>query len=231
MTRAMDVDSYAALSARRLVERDFIWFVVRDRVTGNPVTDGYWSDVGTIAAGVVDPDSGSPVTRTFFGAGGLISISDIPLVSNLTVQHVTVTLSQVSDRINDLLRTFDCKQGKVQIFRGLFDPATRGLIAPAFPRFAGTIDEAPITTPEENKSGDVVLTCTGNTQELTRANSDTRSHASQQLRDEDDEFYLHTATVSDWQQYWGKSAGRLGVTGGLDGAGGPLGIARAAGLI
>lgn len=226
MTRAIDVDSYAALSARRLVARDFIWFVVRDRDTGNPVTDGYWSDVGTIAAEVIDPDTSAPVTRTFAGAGGLVSISDIPLVSNLTVQNVTVTLSQVSERINDLVRGYDCKQGKVQIFRGLFDPATHALVAPAFPRFAGTIDEAPITTPEENRSGDVVLTCTGNTQELTRANSDTRSDASQKLRDPDDDFYLHTATVADWQQYWGKNAGTIGVTGGFN----PLDAIRASGL-
>lgn len=216
MTRAMASDNYAALIQRRLVSRDFIWFIVRDRATGNPVTDGYWSDVGTIAAEVLDPDSNSPVTRTFNAGGGLISISDIPLVSNLTVQNVSVTLSQVSERINDLVRGYDCKQGKVQIFRGLFDPATRALVAPAFPRFAGTIDEAPITTPKEGEAGDVVLTCTSNTQELTRANSDTRSDASQKLRDADDDFYLHTATVSDWQQFWGKSAGRLGVTGGVN---------------
>ncbi|UEM17349.1 hypothetical protein J4G43_025805 [Bradyrhizobium barranii subsp. barranii] len=227
MTRAIDAGTYAALSARRLVPRDFIWFVVRDRVTGNPVTDGYWSDVGTIAAEVIDPDSGAPVTRTFNAGGGLISIADIPLVSNLTVQNVTVTLSQVSERINDLLRTYDCKQGRVQIFRGLFDRGTRAMVGPAWSRFAGTIDEAPVTTPKENDAGDVVLTCTGNTQELTRANSDTRSHASQQLRDEADEFYLHTATVSDWQQYWGKSAGTLSVTGG---APNPIELARAAGL-
>lgn len=227
MTRAIAADNYTALSQRRLVPRDFIWFVVRDIVTGNPVTDGYWSDVGTTIAEVIDADTGSTVARTFNGAGGLISISDIPLVSNLTVQNVTVTLSQVSERINDLMRGFDCKQGKVQIFRGLFDPATRALVAPAFPRFAGTIDEAPINTPKEGGSGDVTLTCTGNTQELTRSNPDTRSDASQKLRDPADDFYLHTATVSEWQQYWGKSAGRLGVTGGgFD----IVGVARAAGL-
>ncbi|MCW2077828.1 UNVERIFIED_ORG: hypothetical protein M2193_000003 [Bradyrhizobium japonicum] len=227
MTRAISTANYTALTARRLVPRDFVWFIVRDRVTGNPVTDGYWSDVGTISADVIDPETGSTVTRSFVGASSLIAISDIPVVSNLTVQTITITLAQVATRVNDLVRGYDCKQGKVQVFRGLFDSGTRVMVAPAFPRFAGTIDEAPVTTPKEGEAGDVTLTCTGNTQELTRSNPDTRSDASQKLRDPDDDFFIHAATVSEWQQYWGKNAGRLGVTGGSFDI---IGAARAAGL-
>jgi hypothetical protein len=230
MTRAISTENYNALTARKLIARDFVWFIVRDLDTGNPVTDGYWSDVGSITCDVIDPETGSTVTRTFVGASGLISISDIPIVSNLTVQTITLTLAQAADRVNDLVRGYDCKQGKVQVFRGLFDASTRAMIAPAFPRFAGTIDEAPITTPKEGDSGDVVLTCTGNTQELTRSNPDTRSPASQKLRDPDDDFFRHVATVSDWQQYWGKDSGTMGVTGGssfvsrtLSGVGGAFG--------
>jgi hypothetical protein len=215
MTRSISTDNYTALQARRLIARDFVWFIVRDLVTGNPVTDGYWSDVGSISADVIDPETGSTVTRTFVGASGLISISDIPVVSNLTVQTITITLAQAADRVNTLIRGYDCKQGKVQVFRGLFDASTRVMVAPAFPRFAGTIDEVPITTPKEGESGNVVLTCTGNTQELTRSNSDTRSDASQKLRDTSDDFFIHTATVSEWQQYWGKDSGLIGVTGGI----------------
>lgn len=207
MTRIISSDNNTALQARQLAARDFVWFVVRDIATGNPVTDGYWSDVGDISADVIDPDTGSTVTRSFAGASGLISISDIPLVSNLTVQNVTVTLAQVSDRINTLVRGYDCKQGRIQIFRGLFDPATRTMVAPAFPRFVGTIDAAPVTTPAEGQVGDVSISCTGNTQELTRSNPDTRSDASQQLRAAGDHFYRHTATVVDWQMYWGKQSG------------------------
>jgi hypothetical protein len=185
------------------------------------VTDGYWSDVGDISADVIDPDTGSTVTRTFAGAGGLISISDIALVSNLTVQTVSVKLAQVADRVNNLVRGYDCKQGKVQIFRGLFDLSSRALVAPAFPRFVGTIDSAPINTPPAGQTGDVTLTCTGNTAELMRSNPDTRSDASQRLRSATDNFYQDTATVSDWQQYWGKQSGPIDV----------VGIAKSAGLL
>ncbi len=214
MTRSLSSENYDALQQRRLVARDFIWFVVRDRGDGSPVTDGYWSDVGTIAAEVVDPDSGGAQLRSFFGAGGLISISDIPLVSTLTVQNVTITLSQVSDRINNLVRTYDCKQGTVQIFRGLFDPVSRQMVGPAFPRFVGFIDEAPIRTPKEGETGDVTLTCTSHTQEMTRANSDTRSDASQRLRSATDNFFQDAAVVGTWEHFWGREGGPIRTDGG-----------------
>lgn len=199
--------NYDALQDRRLVARDFIWFQVRDLTTGAPVTDGYWSDIGDVNAEIIDPDTGNIDTRPFSGAGSLISISDIPLVSNLTVQNVTVTLSQVADRVNELVRGYDCKQGRVEIYRGLFDPDTRQMVAPAEPRFVGFIDQAPITTPAEGQSGDVTLTCTSNTSELTRFNTDTRSDASQQLRSAGDDFFTDVAVVGTWQQFWGRAGG------------------------
>lgn len=213
MTRSLSAENYTALQSRTLVARDFIWFVVRSRLDGSPVTDGYWSDVGQITADVVDPETGGAQSRTFFGADGLIQISDIPLVSTLTVQNVTVTLSQVSDRINELVRTYDCKQGQVQVFRGLFDPVSREMVGPAFPRFVGFIDEAPIRTPKEGESGDVTLTCTSHTQEMTRANTETRSDASQRIRNPTDNFFESAAVVGSQSQFWGREGGPIRSTG------------------
>jgi hypothetical protein len=210
--RDISAANYDALAKRQLMPRDFIWFVVRDRTTGAAVTDGYWSDIGTITADVIDPDTGGTSTRTWAGAGSLIKISDIPLVSNITVQNITVTLSQVADRVNNLVRGYDCKQGRVEIYRGLFDPASRTMVAPAMPRFVGTIDDAPITTPVEGEDGDVSLTCTSNTVELTRANTDTRSDASQKLRRANDDFFVDTAVVGQWNHFWGRASGAVSAT-------------------
>jgi hypothetical protein len=201
--------NYTALQQRQLMARDFIWFVVKDRITALPVTDGYWSDVGPISAQIINPDTGGTETRSFAGAGSLIQISDVPLVSTITVQNIRVTLSQVADRVNNLVRGYECKQGRVEIYRGLFDPNTRLLVAPAVPRFVGTIDEAPITTPQEGESGDVTLTCTSNTSELTRSNPDTRSDASQRVRSATDNFYQDTAVVGNWQHFWGRAQGAV----------------------
>jgi hypothetical protein len=207
--RDISAANLTALQNRILMPRDFIWFVVKDRTTGAAVTDGYWSDVGSIDAQIVDPDTGGTITRTWAGAGSLISISDISLVSSLTVQNITVTLSQVADRVNNLVRGYECKQGRVEIYRGLFDPSSRLLVAPAVPRFVGTIDEAPITTPAEGAEGDVTLSCTSNTVELTRSNTDTRSDASQRLRLASDDFFIDSAVVGTWQQFWGQEGGAV----------------------
>lgn len=207
--RSLHPDIYEALSDRKLVARDFIWFVVRNAETGEPVTDGYWSGAGTINADVLDPDTGGAVSRQFVGAGGLIQISDIPLVSNVTVQNVTVQLNQVMDRINELVRDYDCKQGTVIIWRGLYNPDTRKMVQAAIPRFYGFIDTIEINTPSENSEGGVVLTCTSHTQEMTRSNSDTRSDASQRLRLSTDNFYVDTTVVGTWQHFWGRAGGSV----------------------
>jgi hypothetical protein len=209
--RALSGANYTALQQRQLMARDFIWFIVKDRITGAPVTDGYWSDVGSITVDLINPDSGAIESRTFAGAGSLIQISDITLVSTVTVENITVTLSQVADRVNQLVRGYECKQGRVEIYRGLFDPATRQIVAPAVPRFVGTIDEAPITTPKENEQGAVTLTCTSNTAELTRANPDTRSDASQRLRSATDNFFQDVAVVGKWKHFWGGYGGEMPV--------------------
>lgn len=207
MTRSLSSQNYAALQAGHLVARDFIWFVVRSRVDGSAVTVGYWSDLGSISADIINPDTGGTTTRTWLGASTLISISDIPLTTGLTVQTIQITLAQAADSVNTLLRTYDCKQGRVEIYRGLFDPLTRVMVAPAVPRFVGFIDSAPVTTPKEGESGDVTLSCTSNTQEMVRANSDTRSDASQRVRSASDNFYQDTAVVGSWQLFWGKASG------------------------
>jgi len=207
--RSLSAGVLAALAQRRLVARDFLWLIARNRSTGAPVPDGYWSDVGTITVSVIDPETGSSSSRQFFGAGALISISDISLVSNISVHNVTITMSQVADRVNDIVRTYDCKQATVQIFRGLFDPDTRLIVAPAPCRFVGFVDTIDITTPSEGEAGSVVFTCASHTQEMTRGNSDTRSDASQKLRSATDNFFEDAAIVGEWEMRWGAKYGPL----------------------
>lgn len=209
MVRSLSEANYTALQKNKLEPRDFLWIIARDRDSGEPIPAGVWSDIGIITAEVIDPLTGGTQSREWHGAGTLISISDIPLVQGITVQNIEITLSQVNDYVNDYVRTYDCKQAQVQIFRGLFNPGTLKLVAPAVPRFSGFIDSAPITTPKENGEGSIVLTCTSNTQELTRANSDTRSDDSQRRRLSSDNFYQDVATVGEQQLFWGKTAGAV----------------------
>lgn len=202
--RAFSSTLQNALLSRSIVFRDFLWIVARDRSTGNPYPYGFWSDVGDVSVPVINPLSQSPVTRSFEGAGTLISISDIPAVSNLTVQTITIELSQISDAVASVVRGYDLKQARVEIFSGYLDPDTRALIEPAFCRFQGFVDKSEIKTPKEGEAGSIVLTCNSHLAELTRSNPDTRSHATQQNRSYGDGFFQDVAAVGDWNIEWGR---------------------------
>lgn len=192
----------AALDQRAVTIRDFLWLEPRDRSTGDVIQYGMWSDIGTVAANVISPRTGLIESRTFEGGGGLAQISQIPMTSNLTVQTVSITLSQISNA-NDLIRTYDAKQARVEIFRGLFAPATLVQLAPAFPRFVGYVDGIEINTPAEGGDGSIDLTCVSHSQEMSRYNPATRSDAYQRRRAPGDTFSQHAASVGTWELRWG----------------------------
>ena len=202
--RSLSLEAQLALEGRSFNIRDLIWFTVRHRDTGAEVQQGYWSDLTTETFEVIDPRSQLVQNREFAGAGDLISISPIPLVSNLTVQNVTVELSQIGDADN-LIRTYDARQARVEIFRGLFEPSTAQQIAPAYPRFLGFVDEPEVVTPVESQTGSITLNLASHTQELTRSNPATRSDAYQRLRNQADSFRRHAASVGTWDINWGSN--------------------------
>ncbi len=193
----------AALAARRLLPRDFLSITARNRSTGLPETVHFWSDLSNVSALVIDPDTGAPVLRDYRGAGSLIQISDIPAIAGVTVQRVTIRMSQLDEAVEQAVRLYDVKQARVEIHTGLLDPDSRKLVSPAEPLFVGFIDEAPITTPAEGEDGGITLTCTSHTQELARSNPATRSHADQQTRAPGDDFFKDAAVVGDQDHYWG----------------------------
>ncbi|MDI7923410.1 hypothetical protein [Ferirhizobium litorale] len=209
MSRNISAENALALAQRRLVARDFLWIVARDRTDNSPQTVGFWSDVGDVSADVIDPDTGLVETRNWYGSGTLIGIDAIPMVSNITVQPVKIVMSQLDDLVQQAVRLYDCKQARVEIFRGLLDPETRLMVAPAFCRFVGFVDDIEITTPPENDAGAVTLTVNSHTQELMRANPDTRSDASQRLRSSTDNFFQDAPTVGEWEFFWGRKNGKL----------------------
>lgn len=207
--KSYSAEILAALQGRRLQARDFIWFIARTRdEVPEEVVEGLWSDIGLTTVNVIDPVTGGTQSRQFYGSGGLVSIPDIPLVANLTVQNVPVMLSHLDDRAQNLVRTYDCKQAVVQIFRGLYDPRTKLLVSPATARFVGFVDKIEIETPTEGEFGKAELTCLSSTQELTRSNSDTRSHVSQLNRHAGDDFYIDTGVVGEWEFWWGQETGK-----------------------
>lgn len=203
--RELTTAAQEALEAETVAPRDFISIYAKTRDTGAIVPDLYWSDEGTVTADVIDPATGLVVSRTFKGGGGMLSISAVPIVVGLVVQQVEIELSQVNDHVQQLMRGYEPKQARIELHRGLINPATGLLVSPAVPRFSGFIDEVEIVTPEAGGEGAVSVTCTSHTQETTRSNPATRSDPDQRLRNANDGFFRHVALIGEQNIYWGQT--------------------------
>jgi hypothetical protein len=187
-----------ALASRRLRARRLLDLTVRDRDTGDPVRVGFWSGLKNVTAPVIDPETGDEDELTWYGAGALIQIDDIPATVGITVTPVNIRMSQLDAQVNEAVRLYDTKQAVVKIYLTLFDPVTALAIAPGESMFYGYVDDVKIVTPKEGGTGYVDLTCKSHTQELLRGNPSTRSHADQQLRHAGDDFFKDTSTIADW---------------------------------
>lgn len=194
-----------ALENNSLVPRDFMTVSARNRSDNSTVKEHLWSGVEDIQVNVLNPFTNSTEARTFVGAGHMVGIGPVPRVGNLTVNTVTIQLSQVASDTDRLIRTYDPKYSVVELFRGWFDPDSKSLVDVARPRFVGFIDEIEVTTPKENEQGVVEVTCKSFTQELTRASAATRSDSYQRLRDANDTFRKYCATVGNREFRWGQS--------------------------
>lgn len=183
--------------------RDFIWFTVRNRDSGLLHSEGYWSDVGDRLVNVVDPATGGTVSRLFYGGAGLIEVSPIVLAANMVVQTLEIQLSQLDDRVADLIRFYDPKQGRLTIFRGFLNPLTGVMPAPASPIFYGRINEVEVSTPQEGGDGMVLVRAVTATQELTRSNPATRSDNDQRRRSSTDNFFQDVGTAGQLEIFWG----------------------------
>lgn len=223
--RELDNDNLIALSQRSIVYRDFFKVVGRNMNNPDiPAQAGFWSGKENISALVWNVDTGAPELLPWNGAGGLIEISAIPSTIGIDVQKISVIMSQLDESFINLVRGYNLKQAKVEIFRGLFDTAGKQL-SPAFNRFVGFIDEIEITTPAEGGTGSINVSCTSHTQELLRSNPATRSHEDQMSKYPGDDFLQDSAVVGDWgPDVWGSGEAKNPDKKGLFGWGGFLGF-------
>jgi hypothetical protein len=203
--RSISPANLAALQAGQIVPRQFMRITVKDRTTHAPHSENMWSDVGDVTVDLIDPDDGSLLSDiTFYGVGDMVQMDPIPLASNLTVQEVQATLSQAADRVNDLLRNYNARQARVDIWDALFDPQTMELVDTAEVAFTGVVDYAPINTPPAGGRGDVKIKMVPRAiQELSRSNVDMRGDESQRLRDPADGFLQDVVSVGAWDIRWG----------------------------
>lgn len=192
-----------------LVIRWLMWITAKTRDTGEPASVGFWNDLGARAFQVIDPLTGSTVSRTFYGSGSLITIGELVQSADLTINGVTIDLSAIDSRVEQTLRGYDPRLAPVQIYRLLLDKDTMNPVYAARSVFVGMVDLAPITTPAAGGEGSAQLTLVSQIAELTRSNPAMRSHESQQDRAPGDDFYKRVHQMTKRTIFWGREKGKI----------------------
>lgn len=182
--------------------RDFLELRVRDN-DDNPVSDFMWSGVEDVPASVIDPFNGDQREYTWMGTGAFVQMGPISRTVGLTISTVTISLSAVADRVNDLIRSYNIKYGTVIVYRGFIDSVTGNFVAPARCRFIGEVSHIEFTDSEGGEGG-VDLICKNIVQDATRTNPATRSDAYQRVRNSDDTFRKYTVAMAKREIFWGK---------------------------
>lgn len=205
--RDPDIDFYSALVNARaagIVPRKLVTITGRDFETYDDVAYSFWTGADDVTISVPSGVTGAMVSRLFMGGGALLSVSSIPRVSDLTIQTVTVTFSQVADSAQAMARGMDLRLGRVEIYDALLDPRQRTLCGSPQLVFLGEIDGAPIETPEVGGEGAVRVAVRSDAiSMLTRKNPEKSSYENQRLRS-GDEWSKYAGTVKTWRIPWGQ---------------------------
>lgn len=207
--RSADSATVAAVQSRAgIIRRNLVWIVAKNRDTGAPESTGLWNELDPVTITVVSADSGEDEARTYHGAGGLLQVERVPLVADLSIRTIRISLSQISEAVQQAIRGYDPRLAHVELHRAFFDPATRAIVAKPLPRFVGRLNKAPINTPATGGEGGIAIEVVSHTRELTRTNPAKKSDETQQLRG--DRFRRYAGTAGQWDQFWGETKGRAG---------------------
>ncbi len=199
-------DFVTALNAARdtgLIVRRFIWLTVKDRETGESEEFGLWTGDDPITTNVISAITGAEVERTFYGDVQL-EIGSIARSSDLNIQSVNVSVSQISDLTQQIVREYDTRLATVEINVGLMGADGIPIVAPEV-EFLGEINEAGISTPRAGGKGGISFTVVSDAiSMLTRRNPRKRSHAGQATR-ENDQWGRYSNSSAYSRIYWGEN--------------------------
>lgn len=192
----MDSNELALLSARQgHVTHWLVFLRARNRTTGALEAAGFWTG---------DDHQSFTIrgeARTYFGAGGLLSVPPIRQEVGLQVQHVTVSLATTPE-VDAAIKLFDPSLQDAEIHRATFDPATMTLIAEPELIFAGTVDGTPMDDGGIGGSNVVSLVIASKARALTKTLTVTKSDASLRARAPADGFRKYVSAANTWTVPW-----------------------------
>ncbi|MCV9997321.1 hypothetical protein OE766_03595 [Pararhizobium sp. YC-54] len=186
-----------------LVPRQFVYVKnVKPFAGGSAESFGFWTGDEDAIFTVIDGQSGLPVARTYYGAVNMV-VDNIPRVSDMTIQSIQISVSQIATATELLVRGYDVRLAKVEIHEMALDPASRLPISDPEVIFLGQIDGAPIETPAVGEDGSITFSINSDAMSmLSRINPRKSSYQSQRRRS-DDRWGKYAGTVKNWPIKWG----------------------------
>ena len=190
--------SAAYLAARGgVMSRTLVWITAKNRTTGAAESLGLWTgdDHQDFSIG--------GVTRTYYGAGAMLSVDPITMQAGLVVRMQRMVLSALSPEVTQIFRGYDPRLAPVEIHRALFDLETHALIEEPHRVFLGWIEEAPIATPEIGGQATIEVTMASSARSMTRALAIKKSDSTQRMRG-GDRFRRYIDVSGSVGVWWGE---------------------------
>lgn len=171
----------------------------RDRATGAVVEMSFWTG-GYDLPLVMPVPEGPNVARAHIGDVGL-KVGAITYGAGLKDRPVSVTMSQIADAAQAMLRGFDLRAAYCEIHVGLRHKGA--LASDPVLMWVGMVDEAPLATPAVGGEGSITLSVRSEIMtQLQQTNPAKSSDAHQRRRAPDDAFGQYASTVSSRALKW-----------------------------
>lgn len=195
--------SFSTATATYFASRDafvghlLVWFSARNRTTGAVETIGFWTgdDHQDFVIG--------SETRTYYGAGAMLSVDPIQRETGLKVRSQRLGFSQVSAEVLQLVRGYDPRHAPVELRRALFDPDTGALVDTPHVILKGYVDKLKLPTPAKGESANVQIEVATSARALTKPLSRFRSQATLTARSGTDKLRQY-ATLAEASTEWGR---------------------------
>lgn len=176
-----------------------VWIKARDMATLAVETIGLWSGAD-VRAFVIAGQS-----RTYYGAGSLLSIDPIRMSVGLQVRQQRMLISGLTPEAQQAIRGYDPRHAPIEIHRALFDPDSGNLLDEPHRVFAGFIDKISVPTPQKGGSKSVEVTMSSAARSLTASVSRKRSDASMRARAPNDAFRQYATQAENVETKWMRS--------------------------
>ena len=176
----------------------------RDRVSDAPAPIGFWTgeDHQNFVIG--------GETRTYYGAGTLLSMPPLQAEVGLRVRGHRIVFSPLAPEVQQAIRGYDPRLAPTELHVAYFDLGSHALIADPVRVFRGFIDAVRIVTPAIGGTAEVQVDLLSSAHALTRALALKKSHESLTARSPGDQFRSYTSVTGAVTCVWGEKKASTG---------------------